>query len=227
MDYNIKPFKPTFNDQTQQDQNFGQININQFTTSKPEITTGGAMGLSYNKPTNPTYRNIMEQKAPVAMNPTTGMDWKDALNYATGQLSNKSWVNLGSGSRKGQAAAQEFGTILNASVKGFSAQQQAQTDYTTSDQKNKTLFGAWQNAANAGLNRINAKREVVKDRFNLGMDWLHEKVRHNRIVEQLAWGLMKQGKLPDNWQAILFPQQSNNGITMLPKLRGMSIGIEK
>jgi len=149
------------------------------------------------------------------------MDWKDALNYATGQLSNKSWVNLGRGSRKGQAAAGELGTILNASVKGYTAQQQAQTEYTTSDQKNRTLFGMWQNAAQAGLNRIDTKRQVVKDRFNLGINWLNEGSRHNRMTGELAWALVKQGKLPNNWQALLFPQQENNGFTMLPKLRGI------
>jgi hypothetical protein len=232
MDY-TNPYNSPYQDQTQQNQNFGQTSFSQYrNTTDNSLFNGGAMGLNYNRNRQqnslfpqgqqksfgedftwrfnnpPGVNNVASTKPAHAINPTTGMDSKEMMDYAMGQLSNRSWMNLERKGRRGNAARGELSAILGAANKAFGSQQDALSEYSAADQRNRGNFGIWKNSFQEGLQKLAQQGDARRKRFNLGMEWLGEKSRHNRQVEQLAWELVKNGKLPANWQKVLDPSGS-------------------
>lgn len=75
-----------------------------------------------------------------AGDPTTGMGWKDAVSYAMGQLSNRSWANLGRAGRKGDNAAAELGAIMQPALQAFGAELGAKERFAGANVAGNTSF---------------------------------------------------------------------------------------
>lgn len=184
--------------------------------SRKHIAAKPAEGAGFQGETDntlpPGYRDALGMEAPVAANPTTGMDWKDALNYAMGQLSNRSWVNLGRSGKKGVNAAGELQAILQPAMQGYGSELKAMSDYTTADQQNQSAFGANKMGALGKAVETDQERQEAEMANKLGYAQLAEQKRQNQQANALGWYNAKRGGASSG--------SSTNGGNDLVKLAG-------
>lgn len=198
---------------TEKDQQGGAVGIQQFHGSgiqSPTPTTNpGAVGRTstvndivdrlINSAGN-TYR----QAQPAAVgDPTAGTGgWKEAVDYAMGQLSNRSWMNLGRGGRRGANAAAELGAIMPAVANAYGSEVGARGQFAGQQvagnaavAKGQMEFGEKQLGTAAVLNDSNVNAQYYNELGRLkGVELAEEKRWHD---QQFTMGMDRNKALRD------------------------------